>query len=41
MADAVREQLEQQIPELHDLVASGIFDDAEIKQIVARRTKFE
>ena len=41
MADAVRELLEQQIPELHDLVASGIFSDAEVKRIVAKRRKFE
>lgn len=41
MADAVRGQIEQQIPELHDLVASGIFDEAEVKRIVSKRLKFE
>eukprot|EP00729_Bicosta_minor_P015473 gene15473-19432_t len=41
MAEAVRGLLEQQVDELHDLVAAGIFDTDEVRQIVKRRRAFE
>lgn len=41
MAEAVQQQLERQLDELHDLRKRGIFTTAEIRQIVKRRKAYE
>ena len=41
MAEAVRQQLETQVEELHDLRKRGIFSQGEVRQIVRRRRAFE
>lgn len=41
MAEAVHFHIEQQLPELQDLLAKKIFDKEEVKEIVVKRTKFE
>eukprot|EP00041_Stephanoeca_diplocostata_P031212 m.967474 g.967474 ORF g.967474 m.967474 type:complete len:706 (-) comp23913_c0_seq25:4521-6638(-) len=41
MAEVVQQLLEQQVDELHDYVASGIFSREEVRHIVRRRRSFE
>ena len=41
MSESVRYFLESRVPELEDLFKKGLFSKDEIKEIVAKRTKFE
>ena len=41
MSETVRFFLESRVPELEDLFKKGLFSQEEIKEIVAKRTKFE